>query len=95
MAVRSTAISVGTTATALDLADDSGDSQSGESTLVYNDGAATVYLGGPAVTTSGATKGIPVTAGAYGPGLDLNSGDRLYGIVASGTVSVLVFEVGV
>lgn len=94
MAVKSTAVSVTTSATALDSADDSGDAQSGESVLVYNDGAATVYLGGPTVTTSGATKGVPVTAGSYGPGIDLNAGDRLYAIAGS-TVSVIVLEIGV
>lgn len=86
------AVSVGTSATRLDTADDTGDRQAGESLLVYNNSSVTIYIGGAGVTTS---TGMPVAANSYGPGMDLQTGDALYGIVASGTAEMRVFETGV
>ena len=45
MALKSTAVSVGTTATRLDTADDTGDHA-----VFYNNGAATIYVGGSDVS---------------------------------------------
>jgi hypothetical protein len=91
MAVKSRAVSVGTTATALDTVDES-DSQMGSSIAVYNNGASTVYVGGSDVTTS---NGVPVAAGSWGPSISLDGPERVYGIVASGTVEVRVLEAGI
>lgn len=92
MAVNSRAVTVTTDATRLDGTSDLDDSISGQGIAVFNNGEATVYLGGPSVTTS---TGVPVTAGTWGPGFDLSVSDALYGIVASGTVEVRVIESGV
>lgn len=91
MAVSSRAVSVGTTATALDTEGET-DGIKGTSLAVYNNGASTVYIGGSGVTTA---NGAPVAAGSWGPSFDLNAQDRLYGIAASGTVEVRVIESGV
>lgn len=91
MAVSSRAVSVGTTATVIDSEGET-DGKSGTSLAIYNNGAATVYIGGSDVTTA---NGVPVAAGTWGPGMDLAARDRLYGIVASGTVEVRVIEAGV
>lgn len=95
MATDNNVVSVGITATRLDTVADQGDRKAGESITIYNDGAATVYIGGASVTASGAKKGAPVPAASWGPGLDLGGDDGLYGIVASGTVNVIVLETGV
>lgn len=94
MTVKTTAVSVGTTATRLDQADDTGDRQPGESIAVYNDSSTVFYVGGADVTATGATKGVPVAANSWGPGLDLMTGDLVYGITASGTASAIVLETG-
>ncbi len=93
MAVLSTAITVTTSATRLDSAVQSNNGS--EIITLYNDGAVTVYVGGPAATASGATKGVPLTPGQYWELPPLWSGDAVYGITASSTASVLVKEVGV
>jgi len=88
MSVQSAAVTVATTATALAAVDD--DFSSIE---VANVGAATVYIGGSDVTTS---NGFPVAAGAsWYPPQSLAGGERVYGIVASGTVEVRVLRFGV
>lgn len=92
MAVKSRAVSVATTATRLDLTTDNEDGVWSQSLTFYNNGAATVYVGGSDVTTA---NGAPVPAGTWSPGFDLNADEALYGIVASGTVEVRVIEVGV
>lgn len=92
MAVKSRAVSVGTTATRLDSTTDESDYVAGQSLAVYNNGAVTVYLGGSDVTTS---NGAPVAAGAWGPSFDLEGQHPLYGIVASGTAEARVIETGV
>lgn len=54
--------------------------------LAYNDGSASMYLGGAAVTTS---TGIPVGTGSYSPAIDLGNAN-IYGITTgSGTVRVM------
>lgn len=93
MAVRSRVVSVETTATALNDSAGRGDPDRWPAVVLYNDGSVTVYLGGEDVTTSGDTKGLPLTAGAS---MDIDVPDEIvYGIVASGTCDVIVFEVGV
>lgn len=52
-----------------------------EAIIVHNDGANIIYLGGSNVTTS---NGMPIIVDAY-VSIDLQQGDNLYGIVASGT----------
>lgn len=90
MAVSARAVTVATTATQLDT-NGRPRSRGGQSLSAYNDGAATVYLGGADVTTAA---GYPLAAGEH-MAFDLNGGDQLFGIVASGTVAVRVLEIGV
>lgn len=88
MATYSTLIAVGTTATPLNNHGGSADS----ATLIYNDGAVAVYVGAADVATSGATKGVPLAAGAT---ISLEGqGDVLYGRVAASTCDVIVLELG-
>lgn len=87
MALTSVALTVNTTATLIIPAPNNG---SWEGLLVwmevYNAGPTTVYLGGAGVTTA---TGRPVATGAAWS-FPLSHGDALYGIVASGTQSVIV-----
>lgn len=100
MAVKSRAVTVTDTATRLDSADDPrtstgrlADPGGTQSIAVFNNGADTIYLGGDDVTTA---NGVPVDAGAWGPGVDLSTSEALYGIAAAaGTVEVRVLEVSV
>ena len=92
MALKSTAVSVGTTATRLDTADDTGDALAGESLVFYNNGTATIYVGGSDVSTA---NGCPVAASSWSPSFDLSTGDAVYGRVASGTVEARVLESGI
>lgn len=99
MAAKSSAVTVATTATRLDTAVEGGSAgnyeqgQPGQGLALFNNGAATVYLGGSDVTTS---NGFPMPGGTYGPSVELaDPGEGVYGIVAAGTVEVRVFEVGV
>lgn len=89
MTVEAAAVSVATTATALH-STESADSDP-ISLVIYNNGASTIYVGGSGVTTS---TGIPVAAGACLVG-ELAAGERVYGIVASGTVEARVLRQGV
>lgn len=95
MAIRSRLVSVTTSATPLTGAA----IESGSAATIYNDGSVTVYVGGPTVTTSGATKGIPLDPGASmdvaGDVDQAGIGDQLCGRVATGTCDVIVLEVGV
>lgn len=86
MSASSAAVSVGTTATALNAAD--ADAQTVE---VYNNGSASVFWGGSNVTT---TIGVPIAAGTS-KSFDLAAGEILYGIVATGTADVRVGRIGV
>lgn len=92
MAVRSTLVTIQTTATVIVDLSSSGDNVSGSGAAVYNDGSVTVYVGGDDVTSSGATKGLPLAPGAS---IDAEGNEIFYGIVASGTCDVIVLEVGV
>jgi hypothetical protein len=80
MAVTASRVTVATTATVVATAD-----ADGGALLVKNVGAATVYLGPADVTTA---TGFPLGAGeAWGEG-NFAPGEKLYGIVATGTVEV-------
>lgn len=86
MAISSNQVTVTTSATRLD-------PSTGVPTgavLVRNRGSAAVYLGGSNVTTA---NGFQLDAGESVP-MDIRSGDALYGVVASGTQTVHVLQVG-
>jgi hypothetical protein len=80
----SRAVSVATTATDLTATSITGASY--ERMLIYNNGSATIYVGGANVTTS---NGLPVAPGAS---LGVGARAEVYGIVASGTVEARVLE---
>lgn len=88
MAVDGRRVTVGTSATRLDTADT--DSVSGKSITVKPDTTA-IDLGDDTVTSG---SGFEV-AGDATLTVDLASGEELYGIAASGTVTVHVLESGV
>ena len=89
MTVSSAAVSVTSTATVLNTSET--DQLPRYSVAVYNSSAVTVYVGGSAVTTS---TGFPVAAaGSFS--VDLDRGEGLWGIVATGTASVVVLSQGV
>lgn len=91
MAVNVRAVSVADTATAIDTSSES-DDRSGSSIAIFNNGSATVYLGDSDVTTA---TGYPLGEGEHFA-CDLGATtERIYGIVASGTVEVRVLEVGI
>lgn len=87
MAVVSVQVQVGTTPTLLSGSADGG--APGIAVAVTNQGAASIFLGGPAVTTAGYELVPGATATA-----DLVGSDELYGIVASGTVRADVLRTG-
>ena len=92
MAVTTTVVTVGTTETTL--AD--GGSRHYANPLggeVENLGSVSVYIGGTGVTTSGAGRGQILAAGAKRT-FTLGPGDKLKGIVATGTCDVHVIAVG-
>lgn len=92
MAYKSRAVTVTTTATRLDTADET-DSYGGSVIAIYNLSASTVYVGGSDVTTA---NGFPVEASTGKFSVDSQvTTDALYGIVATGTAEVRVFEQGV
>lgn len=94
MTIQSLTVTITTAPTRLNTADDDG--QHGSSCVIYNPGPATVYLGDGAVATAGLSKGAPVPAGTWGPSFDnVQPGEILYGVVASGTQDVTVLEQGV
>ena len=84
--VLTTAVSVGTTATALPETP----LENRRSFMVFNnDESKTIYLGGSGVTTD---SGLPVLAQSYSPTIDAGPKMIVYGITASGTVDVRVIE---
>lgn len=89
MALAATAVTVGTTATPLTTAGET-DQRTGLTAVVANVGTGTVYLGNASVT---AAAGYPLDAGNQ-LAIDLDAGERLHGIVASGTVAVRVLQQG-
>lgn len=91
MSVKSTAVTVGTSPTRIDSTTFDRRSE-GVSVSFFNGGSGTVYVGGPDVTTS---NGAPVAEDSWSPGFDLRPNDALYAVVATGTATVRVIEVGV
>lgn len=90
MAIASAQISVGTTAELLSTTER--DSRSGSALAVQNtDATADLYIGAADVTTA---TGFKVPAGTTVT-LDVEPGESLYGIVASGTVDVHVLRTSV
>ena len=86
MAADADAVSVGTTATALNAAD-----TGSQSIEVYNNGAVSVFWGGSSVTVA---SGVPIAPGTS-RSFDLEPREVVYGIVASGTADCRVGRVGV
>lgn len=82
MAMSASTVSVGTSATLIYSVPTT--TALGSSLLVANTGAATVFVGDSGVTTGA---GFPVNAGQQ-VSIGLTGGESLYGIVASGTVTV-------
>lgn len=81
--VLTTAVSIGTVATAIP-----GTALTNRKAIIfYNSGTATVYMGGTTVTT---VNGLPIVVGDYSPPMDLGVA-VLYGISANagGTVNIL------
>ena len=90
MALTHGLVSVGATATLLSAAEAGRD---GQTVLVQNPaGGATVYLGGAGVTT--VSYGYSLEGGVAFA-IELQTGEALYGVVASGTQSVSVIRQGV
>lgn len=77
-------VSVGTTATLVCTVGTENDGA-----LIQNNGSAAVFLGGPGVTTSGATQGVQLAASATVavPSVGGSTHD-LYAVVATGTADV-------
>ena len=87
-ALLTTLISVGTTATLIP-----GTAQTNRRRItIQNQGTASVFIGGSAVTASGSTKGIELKVGTSTP-FELKSTALVYGIVASGTQNVVSLEI--
>lgn len=86
MAVSAAAVTVTTSATALNVGD-----ADGQSVEVYNNGAATVWYGGAGVTTA---SGVPIALGTSRV-FDLSPGEVVYAVAASGTVECRVAQIGV
>lgn len=90
MALTHGVVSVGTTATLLSAVEAGRD---GQTVLVQNpNGGADVKLGGAGVTT--ASYGYLLVGGSAFA-IDLQSGEEMYGVVASSTQSVSVIRQGV
>ena len=85
-AVLSTAVTVGTSATAVPASPLSGR----KAVVIHKNGAAIVYLGGASVNTS---NGFPIPAGATGMAISLDSSVTLYCISGSAGQDVRVLEV--
>lgn len=84
-----TRISVGTSATPLPASN----LTNRRSIIIYNeDASATVRIGGSAVTASGAAQGIPIPPQSYSVPIDAGYSMTIYGIVASSSANVTVFE---
>jgi len=60
------------------------------SLIIFNNSIQTVFLGDENVNTD---DGMPVPADQYSPPMDIGDRVSLYGIVASGTADVRIFEV--
>jgi hypothetical protein len=86
-------VTVGATPTLVELRADPA-SRLGWGLEVTNPGPATVYVGGPDVTTTGTNTGRAVPAGTQ-LAFDLDPGERVYLRVATGTQAVTIFATGV
>lgn len=91
MALGNAQVSVGTTATLLSATETDDRSGSSIAVKVPSGAAAAVFVGKSDVTTA---TGFSVAVGES-VALDLQPGEALYGIVASGTVTVHVLRSGV
>lgn len=89
MAGSDRAVTVTTTATRLDTPEPSGEA----AISVYNAGAATVYIGTSAATTT--ATGTPLPPGLSWAANGLDSTETIYAIVATGTCEVRVMELGI
>jgi hypothetical protein len=91
VAIAHARLSVGTTP--VKLTGTTGDRRAGQAALVQNPSgsAAPVFLGAEDVTTS--DYGHELVAGSSLP-IDLGDGEELYGVVATGTVTVNVLRGG-
>ena len=90
MAVRHNSISVGTSATALHYQEPAS-ADRGQEVLLTNAGSASVYVGGPGVTTT--SYGYELKAGTS-LAVEIADGESLFGVVATGTVTVRALYVG-
>lgn len=91
MAIYTSQTSVGTTATLIGpMHSGTADGQAGSSVAFYNPGPTAVVLGNATVTT---TTGFTLISGATFQA-DLQAGELVYGVVASGTQTVQAFETG-
>jgi len=91
VAIYTSQTSVGTTATLIGpLHSGSADNQAGGSVAFYNPGPTAVVIGNASVTTS---IGFTLPSGATFQA-DLQLGELVYGIVASGTQTVQTLETG-
>lgn len=92
MAIDASSVTVGTSPTRLTSQSDADVNPWASSLAVaLPAGGSTVFVGGPAVTTS---TGFPLAAGSS-LALDLAVGDEVYAVVASGTQTVNVLRSGV
>lgn len=86
------AVEVGTTPTLICQAPASpGDTLVGNTLIVQNAGASSVYLGGPNVASSGTSLGLALAAGATVALPTVYTDIDLYGVTASGTMPVVFF----
>jgi hypothetical protein len=93
MAVVGAQVSVGVAATLLTAVE--ADAISGSAVTVrVPSGGSTVYLGGATVDDTGANAGFAVASGEA-LSIDLDPGESLYGVVASGSQTVHVLRSGV
>lgn len=88
MAVTHDRVSVTDSATLLS---DASNDRAGHSVLVQNVTATTVYLGGEGVTDS--DYGVALTQNSD-VSIDLQQGEKLYGIVTTGSVTLNVLRAG-
>lgn len=86
MAIRANVVTVGTSPTPLVTLQNS----DGSDTLVRNTGSVAVYIGAGNVTP---TTGFPINAGEALT-IDLGEGTVPYGVVATGTSTIAVLQVG-
>lgn len=91
MAVRSSVLTVGTTAAQIAPGTDT-DNPGYRDVAVQNTSQVTIYLGGSDVTS---TTGFPLAPGAGLTFDDVQPGSRPFAVVASGSATLAVLEVGV